>query len=90
MPNLTPGTVPVATTDTNLQDSLLIQSGTNMQCNADNFVVGGALSVNDDTTLGGNLVVGGVGIIVPNLPTSDPAVVGQLWNNSGVLTVSAG
>lgn len=24
------------------------------------------------------------------LPTSDPLVAGQLWNNSGVLTVSAG
>lgn len=27
---------------------------------------------------------------LPGLPTSDPAVAGQLWNNSGVLTVSAG
>lgn len=24
------------------------------------------------------------------LPTSDPSVAGQLWSNSGVLTVSAG
>lgn len=29
----------------------------------------------------------GVGI---TLPTSDPEVVGQLWSNSGVVTVSAG
>jgi len=29
-------------------------------------------------------------VILNNLPTSDPAVVGQLWNNAGVLTVSAG
>ena len=28
--------------------------------------------------------------IFPNLPTADPLVAGQLWNNSGVLTVSAG
>lgn len=27
---------------------------------------------------------------VVGIPTSDPAVVGQLWNNSGVVTVSAG
>lgn len=27
---------------------------------------------------------------MPNLPTSDPTVAGRLWNNSGVLTVSAG
>jgi hypothetical protein len=29
-------------------------------------------------------------LIVTGLPTSDPAVAGALWNNSGVLTVSAG
>jgi len=33
-----------------------------------------------------NLSVG-VGM---TLPTSDPSVAGQLWNNSGVVTVSAG
>lgn len=34
--------------------------------------------------------INGGTIILPNLPTSDPAVAGQLWNNAGVLTVSAG
>lgn len=29
-------------------------------------------------------------ISMANLPTADPAVAGRLWNNSGVLTVSAG
>jgi hypothetical protein len=29
-------------------------------------------------------------VIFDNLPSSDPSVNGQLWNNSGVLTVSAG
>jgi hypothetical protein len=29
-------------------------------------------------------------VILSGLPTSDPAVAGQLWNDSGVLTVSAG
>jgi hypothetical protein len=34
---------------------------------------------------------GGSGVVMmPGLPTSDPHVVGQVWNNSGVLTVSAG
>jgi hypothetical protein len=38
----------------------------------------------------------GVGTVIPNpvfmsdLPTSDPAVAGQLWNDSGVVTESAG
>lgn len=29
-------------------------------------------------------------VILSDLPTADPEVVGQLWNNAGVLTVSAG
>lgn len=29
-------------------------------------------------------------VIMTGLPTSNPLVVGQLWNNAGVLTVSAG
>jgi hypothetical protein len=29
-------------------------------------------------------------VILSGLPTSDPSNAGQLWNNSGVLTVSAG
>ena len=29
-------------------------------------------------------------VILSGLPTADPEVVGQLWNNAGVLTVSAG
>ena len=29
-------------------------------------------------------------VIFTDLPTADPSVAGQLWSNSGVLTVSAG
>ena len=29
-------------------------------------------------------------VIFSGLPTSDPTVAGQLWNNAGVLNVSAG
>lgn len=29
-------------------------------------------------------------IMMPNIPAADPTNVGQLWNNGGVLTVSAG
>lgn len=29
-------------------------------------------------------------VIMTNLPTSDPGVAGQLWNNAGVLNISAG
>jgi len=37
-----------------------------------------------------NLTASGSVIILSGLPTSNPAVAGQLWSNSGVLTVSAG
>jgi len=47
---------------------------------------------------GGSLKVGEVvftvntagHVIVSGIPTADPHVVGALWSNSGVLTVSAG
>ena len=29
-------------------------------------------------------------VIIKDLPTSDPTVAGQLWNNLGVVNVSAG
>jgi len=32
----------------------------------------------------------GTNIVVTGLPTSDPAVAGALWSNTGVVTVSAG
>ncbi len=36
------------------------------------------------------VTIEGSALILANLPTADPEVVGQLWSNSGVLTVSAG
>lgn len=36
-----------------------------------------------------NLTASGT-VILSGLPTADPLVAGQLWNNTGVLTVSAG
>lgn len=43
-----------------------------------------------DLEVTGESNIDGATIILANLPTADPEVVGQLWNNSGVLTVSAG
>lgn len=55
---------------------------------------GGGLTIYEGTGTGGiNMTDAGTGsdtIILPNLPTADPHVVGQLWNNIGILTVSAG
>lgn len=38
----------------------------------------------------GELTVTGAGVFMASLPTSDPSVAGQLWNDSGTLKVSAG
>ena len=43
-----------------------------------------------DETIGGSKTWSNATLNMTNLPTSDPAVAGQLWNNSGALTVSAG
>lgn len=56
-------------------------------------IIGGTsltLSGQNDTVLVPNLQSVGGTVIFNNLPGSDPNVVGQLWNNSGILTVSAG
>lgn len=47
-------------------------------------VTAGTLSVTGNVTLSGGTV------FMDNLPTADPEEAGQLWSNSGVLTVSAG
>ena len=41
-------------------------------------------------TTTGAVTINGTTVVVSSLPTSDPSNAGQLWNNSGVLTVSAG
>jgi len=35
-------------------------------------------------------VIHTIKVLMPNLPTSDPSVAGQLWNDSGTLKISAG
>lgn len=43
-----------------------------------------------DSTLTTQLQVQDGAVLLPNLPTADPSVAGQLWSNLGVLTVSGG
>ena len=43
-----------------------------------------------DVTVTGNLQVDGSQVDFTNLPTSDPAVAGRLWNDSGTVKISAG
>ena len=49
----------------------------------------GAATVTTLTTTG-TVTINGTTIIISDLPTSDPSVAGQVYSNSGVLTVSAG
>jgi hypothetical protein len=46
----------------------------------------GAVTENISITYDGTNSV----VIISGLPTSDPSVAGQLWSDSGVVTVSAG
>ena len=46
----------------------------------------GAVTTNISITYDGTNSV----VILNDLPTSDPSVAGQLWSDSGVVTVSAG
>ena len=52
------------------------------------------LTTNSDLTLSANgtgaVSITPTKIMMANLPTSDPSVAGQLWNDSGTLKVSAG
>lgn len=38
----------------------------------------------------GSVAIDGTTIVIAELPETDPEVAGQLWNDSGVLSVSAG
>jgi len=51
---------------------------------------GPVVSNNGITSTTGTVTLNGATIILESLPTSNPNVAGQLWNNSGVLNVSAG
>jgi len=76
----------VATHDAELQVGLDIRDG-NAEDEVDVTIANGVGSL---TTVAGDLTVTGDVVMMPNLPTSDPSNAGQLWSNSGVVTVSAG
>ena len=60
--------------------------------NYSSLAYGPPISLNDDIGAGANstIVVTGGKLLMPNLPTSDPHVINQLWKNGAVLTVSGG
>jgi len=52
--------------------------------------IGTTLDVTGAVTCDAGLTVAGASVIMSALPTDDPAVAGQLWADSGVVTVSSG
>jgi len=74
-------------------------AATNLTGGTITFTGGAGASGSAGAAHGGNVVLsGGIGygtghngyILMTNLPTSNPVVAGALWNNAGVLSVSAG
>jgi len=55
---------------------------------SDNGFEGDLTATNLTTT--GDVTVDGTTVVITDLPEADPEVAGQLWNNNGVLSVSAG
>lgn len=62
-----------------------VKSNNGFEGNVVGNVTGGVTGAVAATTLSASGAV-----TLSGLPTSDPLVAGQLWNDSGVLTVSAG
>ena len=52
--------------------------------------IGTTLDVTGAVTCDAGLTVAGASVVMSALPTSDPSVAGQLWADTGVVTVSAG
>jgi len=44
----------------------------------------------EDLTATGVVEFSGTGVFMTDLPTTDPVMAGQLWNDSGTLKISAG
>lgn len=74
-------------TNSKRQQSFIVKDPTEYELDHSSVFTGA--NTLDDGTTGNNAVFVG-GFSLPGLPTSDPAVAGALWNNSGVLTISAG
>lgn len=87
------GTAPVDVTMSNGTATVVIDGLTNTQLTfgdgSGNLAQSADMTFASHTLTAANLTSGGT-VIFSGLPTSDPGVLGQLWSNSGVLTVSAG
>lgn len=49
----------------------------------------GTVNISGDLTVSGNLTVEGTGLYLPNIPTSNPGVAGQIYSDGGTLKISS-
>lgn len=68
----------ISVADISIKGAVTVQSGS------------GSLACLGSAVLSGTVAMSNASISMTALPTTDPAVAGRLWNNSGVVTVSAG
>ena len=76
-------------TDLAFETNLLYLDVTNSRVGIGTSEPSTALQVNGTITATAMAVTGST-VMMTNLPTSDPANAGQLWNDSGTLKISAG
>jgi hypothetical protein len=50
----------------------------------------GGLTATGAVSMTGTVSLTNASVSMTNLPTADPHVIGRIWSNSGVMTVSAG
>jgi hypothetical protein len=65
------------------------ESGSTLRASIGCNPVTGSSSISTIGTISSTAVFSNTVVKMTGLPTSDPSVTGQLWNNSGVLTISA-
>jgi hypothetical protein len=76
--------------DLTLSSGDLFVSSGDLRVGTTSAVGSESLTVNGDSNISGDLIVGGTEVTLTNLPTADPVNAGQLWNDSGTVKVSAG
>mgnify|MGYP007090096640 CR=1 FL=1 len=80
---------PVRTTDTGFQ-VVSINASTGAVTVLATFGVTTTVTTLNATNLSVGTLTSNGAVILQNLPTTDPTVKGQLWNDTGTLKVSAG
>jgi len=76
--------------DLTLSSGDLFVSSGDLRVGTTSAVGSESLTINGDSNISGDLIVGGTEVTLTNLPTADPVNAGQLWNDSGTVKVSAG